>query len=410
MNLSGSERAQLAQTATPTDWPRLALLFLCGVFGSTQIGKLPPSMAELHAQFNATMVQLGWIASIFNLLAATSGLAIGLMADRIGQRRILKAGLAVLALGAMLGALSNSLPLLFMSRVIEGLGFLCVVVGAPVLLREASGIGHRHLVLGIWGSYMGIGMTSMMLLSPYLIAWAGWRSVWWFSAAGAVLLLAITILTFPGNARNAAPGQSGAGVLKGLRVAAPWLVACCFALYSSEWISMMIWLPTFLRQELGMTLVAATPIVAVIILANSPGNWLGGYMAQRGVHYSHAVVAATSVMGVLGWCVLSFDFAPIVKFGMCVMFSFAGGIIPGTIFSSVPALASRHGNLGAINGLVAQGANVGILFGPPLAAAVVTMSGSWRGLGPAYLLASALCATLILVAGGWTSQRGAARG
>jgi MFS family permease len=399
-----------AQAAASTDWSRVSLLLLCGIFGATQIGKLPPAMAELQEQFHATMVQLGWIASIFNLLAATSGLAIGLLADRIGQRLILKTGLAVLGLGALLGVSSNGLPLLFMSRIVEGLGFLCIVVGAPVLLREAAGIRHRQLVLGMWGSYMGIGMTLMMLLAPFLIAWAGWRGSWWFSVAAAALLLALSIAAFPGNARATPTGGSGAGILKGLRVSTPWLFACCFALYSSEWITMMIWLPTFLRLELGLSLAAATPFVVAIILANSPGNWLAGYLAQRGVHFSYAIVGATVTMGLIGWCVLSFDIAPIVRFFLCLIFSFFGGVIPGTIFSTVPALAARHGNLGAINGLVAQGANVGILFGPPLAAALVTASGTWKGLGPAYLVASALCATLILIAArGWALQGREAR-
>ena len=79
--------------------------------------------------------------------------------------------------------------------------------------------------------------------------------------------------------------------------------------------------------------------------------------------------------------------------GLGILFSFFGGILPGSIYAAVPAIASRHQNLGAVNGLVVQASNIGTLAGPPCAAALASGSG-WQAMAPMFLIAGLTCAML----------------
>ena len=88
--MTGVKPAMTLADSMGTDWPRVALLMLCGVFVATQVGKLPPAMPGLREHFGASLVQLGWISSVFNLVAALVALATGLVADRVGLRTMLK--------------------------------------------------------------------------------------------------------------------------------------------------------------------------------------------------------------------------------------------------------------------------------------------------------------------------------
>ncbi|MDO9402337.1 MAG: MFS transporter [Polaromonas sp.] len=382
--------------STDTDWPRVGLLMLCGVFVATQVGKLPPAMPALRDHFGASLVQLGWISSVFNLIAALIALAAGLVADRVGRRTVLKLGLLALGMGALLGAGSDGIGLLFVSRVVEGLGFVGIVVAAPALMREAAGLPRQRLVLGLWSSYMALGMTAMLLAAPLLIGLLGWRGGWWMGVLGSALLLLAVLRAFPGSGRAAAQ-QTTPGLLHGLRVTTPWLLAGCFTVYTLQWMAMMVWLPTFLHDEFHLGLGQATVVVAVVIIANAPGNWLGGYLSQRGLAPAHLILASGLVMGVTGWAAFAADLDPGLRFALCVAFSFIGGVLPASIYACVPAVAARRQNFGSVNGLVVQASNIGALLGPPLAAALVAASG-WRGVGPAYLLTSALSALLIVLA------------
>lgn len=381
----------------PADWPRLCLLLLCGVFAATQVGKLPPAMTALRGEFGASLVQLGWIASIFNLIAAIFGVLTGLLADRAGRSAILKFGWMALGLGALLGASSHNLGLLLVSRIVEGLGFVCIVVAVPTLVREAAGSRFQRLALGVWSSYTALGMTIMLLASPLVIALLGWRGGWWIGLIGSAVFLFATSRAFTGSGRGAAARQTMRGLLRGLRVKTPWLLAGCFTIYTLQWMAMMVWLPTFLQDELRLALGPASAIVAVILVVNAPGNWLGGYLSERGVPPVHLILAAGATMGLTGWAACSADLDPMLRFALCVGFSFIGGVLPASIYACVPAVAARHDNFGSVNGLVVQASNVGLLLGPPLAAALASVAG-WASLGPVYLLTSALSALLILLA------------
>lgn len=391
-------RPALAPThPADTDWLRVGLLLLCGIFAATQVGKLPPTMLALRDHFGASLVQLGWISSVFNLMAAFIALAAGLVADGVGRRRVLKLGLLTLGMGSLLGAGSVGIGLLFVSRVVEGLGFVCIVVAAPTLIREVAGLPRQRLVLGLWSSYMALGMTAMLLAAPLLIGLLGWRGGWWMGVVGSVLLLLAVLRAFPGSGRAAAAQQTAPRLLEGLRAITPWLLAGCFTVYTLQWMAMMVWLPTFLHDEFNLGLGQATLVVATVIIANAPGNWLGGYLSQRGLAPAQLILGAGLVMGATGWAAFSADVDPVLRFALCLGFSFIGGVLPASIYACVPAVAARRQNFGSVNGLVVQASNIGALLGPPLAAALVAASG-WRGVGPAYLLTSALSALLIVLA------------
>lgn len=383
-----------ADAPAATDWWRVALVLMCGVFAATQVGKLPPAIPALREALGASMVQLGWVTSVFNLTAALVGLSAGLFADRIGRRRALGLGLLALGTGSLLGAASDSVEALLESRIVEGLGFVGIVVAAPALLREVAQEGRLRLALGLWSSYMALGMTSMLLLAPLWMPSTGWRGGWWLGAAGAAVLYLLVRHAFP--ARDASPGKATEG-LRGLAAGTPWLLGACFAVYTLQWMAMMVWLPTFLHDDLGLGLAGASAAVAGIILVNAPGNWLGGWLSGRGVAPVLLVLVPALVMGASGALVFAGGLDVPVRLLLCAVFSFIGGVLPASIYACLPAVAARHRNFGSLNGLAVQASNLGALLGPPLVAALVGFGG-WRGVGMAYIATAALSALAIVMA------------
>lgn len=384
-----------AQLAPGTDWRRIGLILACGVFAATQIGKLPPAIPALRESLGASMLQLGWIASIFNLTAATAGLLTGVLADRLGRRRALNLGLLTLGAGSLLGAFSVSVWGLLASRIVEGFGFVAVVVSAPALLREAATESRVRLVLGAWSSYTALGMTAMLLLAPLWQPSLGWRGSWWFGVAGSVVLYAI-VRRLP-SAGPQAQASSASAALDGLREPVPWLLGVCFTIYTAQWMGMMIWLPTFLHDDLGLELVLASAAVAGIVLANAPGNWLGGWLSARRFSPPLLVLVPALAMGIGAAVVFAATPDRATRLVICVGFSFVGGILPASIYACVPAVAARRGNFGAVNGLMVQSSNIGALLGPPFAAAMVGFGG-WPAVGFAYLATSVLSCIAMIVA------------
>jgi nitrate/nitrite transporter NarK len=77
-----------------------------------------------------------------------------------------------------------------------------------------------------------------------------------------------------------------------------------------------------------------------------------------------------------------------LRYAACIAMAACGGLAPGALFASVPHNAPAPSLIGATNGLMLQGANLGNTIGPPLLALIVSASGQWSS--GAYLLWASL--------------------
>src|SRR6476659_362522 len=111
-----------------TPWPLVGLLIAAGMVAAFHVGKAPPALPSIRADLGASLRQAGWLLSIINLVTAVGGMAIALTADRLGHRRLILFGTALVTATSLLGGMASSAEILLGLRVLEGLGFVSVVV------------------------------------------------------------------------------------------------------------------------------------------------------------------------------------------------------------------------------------------------------------------------------------------
>lgn len=363
--------------AHATRWPFVVLATFAGAVAAMQIGKVPPAIPELRQELALGLVAAGWIASIFNATSAGFGMGAGIVADRLGHRHAVVAGLLALAGGGALGGTAASGSTLLAARFLEGIGFLVIVVASPSFIARVTDARHLRLAIGLWASYMPVGMAAMMLLSPLLLASFGWRGLWYANAALAVVVAAAfwtasRELVLPTPSR-----RSWADLRSSVGRAGPWLLAGCFACYTLQFFALMAWLPTFLVEGLGAALATAAWMTALVVAANVIGNWLGGWLLHRGVERWVVIAGVAATLGFLAVAVFSGPFPVPVKLGFAFLFSAIGGALPSACLAGAPAHAASPAQVGAVNGIIVQGANTGTLLGPPALAGAVTALGGW---------------------------------
>ena len=389
-------------------WPVLAVLIGAGVVGAAHIGKVPPALPALRADLGLGLVAAGWAVSIFAAIGALCGAFAGMVADRLGHRRMALAGLVLLAAGGILGAAAASGTVLLLSRFVEGLGFVTTVVAIPALLMQAARPAERRLALSLWAVYMSVGMAPTMVAAPLVIAPLGWRGLW-LAVAASTLALAWVLARAtvglgappPESTTLSAPEPASA-----LRRPGPWLLSICFGAYTIQWISLMVWLPTFLVEQRSAGGLAAAALAALVVICNLPGNVLGGWLIHHRVARWRLMAAALVVMAACSQGIFSPALPDLVRYGLCLLFSGAGGVLPATVMASAPAHAPSPRQLGLVNGMLVQGSNLGTLAGPPLSAALVAATGRWESI--AWLMTAAAAAGLVLaVAVGRIERRAA---
>ena len=366
-----------------TRWGIAVLAILAGVIAATQIGKVPPSMSVLGAEFAVGMVALGWIASIFNATGALLGLPFGALSDGFGHRKVLIISLWTIAAGSLLGAFTDNYTMLFLTRILEGIGYLGVIVAAPSLIVEATNPRDFGLALGLWSSFLPFGFATMMVTSPWFLETIGWQGLWLFNAAIlAVFALIFTIATRDLSTlpnRQEEPPTLRLGQAFGVaRLAGPWLLVLALMAYTLQWFGLNAWMPTFFAGTLGYTLGGAASLSALVVFANGPGAVFGSWLLHRGWANWFLTVLGCGFMGVIGFLVFSDFVADGAKFWLALAFSFLGGLLPPAIISAVPTESPSRSHIGAVNGFVMQGNNFGYMMGAPIFAFAIERTGTWE--------------------------------
>ncbi len=383
----------------PTNWGLVLAVFGAGVVAAFQVGKTPPSLPLIRLDLGLGMVAAGWAISLLNLVGTLSGLLSGTAADLLGRRRVILAGLVVLFLGNLLGALAGGPVLLLISRFIEGLGYILIAVTGPALIIGLAHPRNIRQALGIWAAFVPVGTSVMMLLSPLALESIGWRGLW---VANAVLIAAYTV--FLARITSGMTSHSGrdknrdkapwADIRLTLSRPGPYFLALTFTFYALQFMAVVGFLPTLLIEDLGLGPSRAAVLAALVAFLNAPGNLAGGWLLQRGIKRVHLLVSASLVMGLCGLGIYTAALGGTLRYVLALVFSGVGGIVPASLVAGAQVHAPRPELVATTSGMVMQGGSLGSLIGPPSLAATVSIAGGWSG--APWLLAAAASAALVL--------------
>jgi len=159
---------------------------------------------------------------------------------------------------------------------------------------------------------------------------------------------------------------------------APWLLALAMTSWTVQHYALIIWLPTILKEQRNLSAPVVSLLSCLMVLVNVPGNLIGGYLLQRHFRRSKLIAAASLVSGLAG-CGIFLDLFPdLLRYALCLLLSFVGGLIPASVLSGSATFARTPKQISTLQGLFTQFANLGPFFGPPLIAALVVASGLWR--------------------------------
>ncbi|MBT3926760.1 MAG: MFS transporter [Rhodospirillaceae bacterium] len=155
-------------------WPTILIAVAAGVITAMQVGKVPPALPVIAEDLELSRVTAGLVASLFFVFGAIFGVAVGGLADRFGERRLLFVGLAFLLLGTLIGGLIVDSGVLLATRVLEGVGYIAVTVSAPKIIFGAAKPADVPVAIAIWSTFMPLGMAIIMVVSPWLLDGIGW--------------------------------------------------------------------------------------------------------------------------------------------------------------------------------------------------------------------------------------------
>jgi EmrB/QacA subfamily drug resistance transporter len=164
----------------------LAVLSLAGLAYAVLSSAVIPALPTLQHDLHTTETGAAWLLTGFLLSASVGTAIIGRLGDMYGKERLLLWTLIVLAAGTLLAAVSGSLALLILARVIQG------VAGGifPLAFSIARDEFPRDRVagsIGLMSSILGVGGGAGLVVGALIVEHLGWHWLFWLPLVVTVL-------------------------------------------------------------------------------------------------------------------------------------------------------------------------------------------------------------------------------
>ncbi|MCP5282462.1 MAG: MFS transporter [Rhodoferax sp.] len=384
-------------------WKVLAIGFAANAAFSAVISGLPATAVLMRRAYGVDTAAVGTAVGAMGLGIALSEVPWGMLTDRLGDRRVLLAGLTLTmgVLGAMAAWLVPGAPHAW-TLLVLALGLIGLVGGS---INGSSGravmawfdAGERGLAMGIRQTALPAGGVLGALLLPAVVLASG------FAAAYAVLALlcgACIAATWawlhepPGDCAVTAAAPAAHASL--LRDPQTWRMVTGMALLCVPQIAVLAFTAVFLHDVVHMGVAQTTAAVVLYQLASAAlriwsGRWTDRHGNRRGFMRGCSRWCATIflVMAVLALAAQQAQAAPLlapVLFLVIVAGGAAGSCWHGVAFTEL-AVQAGAGSVGTALGL-GNTFVFGSYFLTPMLVPLLLAHGGW----PLAWLVVAACA------------------
>jgi EmrB/QacA subfamily drug resistance transporter len=135
------------------------------------------ALPALGTEFQADAVLLNWIATAYLLSVSVCLVPFGRLADIYGRKTIFTSGIILFTISSVLCAVSFSIPMLLLFRVLQGAGNAMVFATGMAILLSVYPLKERGKVLGINVAAVYTGLSAGPFLGGVMTQHFTWRSI-----------------------------------------------------------------------------------------------------------------------------------------------------------------------------------------------------------------------------------------
>nr|WP_206675805.1 MFS transporter [Nocardioides zeae] len=155
-----------------------------------------PIQSELPGLLDTSAANAAWVVTITLLAGAVAMPVSGRIADLVGKQRVLVASAAVLVVGSLVCALSDSLVPVLAGRALQGVAMGFIPVGIS-LMREITPPHLTATATAAMSATLGVGGAIGLPLSAWIVQTGDWHTLFWVASAISVVVLVLTWVLVP---------------------------------------------------------------------------------------------------------------------------------------------------------------------------------------------------------------------
>ena len=373
-------------------WLVFAVVFASGVVMMMGQYKVAPLMGTLVDYFDVDAAVGGWLMSAFSFAGIALGIPAAIILGKAGARRAGTIAIGCSAVGNVAGMLATeeTIAVLIVARVLEGVGVAVLGVVAPAVIARLFDERRQGLPLGIWSTWIAAGMLfSYPVAVPLADAFGTWKAVWCLCAVLSTLteILYFCIVRPPEReaCRNGREAQARRPFAAGRSF---YALIAAYVFFSSAMAAFNTYAPAYLQYGLGASATAASLLSTFISAGALLGGLAAGAIVQKTQRPLWTMRAGLVAYGAI--FLWAFGFPLEAAAPLLALVGFIKVFCPTSVYDAVPRFVGPS-DVGMAMGIVSVAQNIGMTLGPPAIGTALgsLSSASW---GSASGVLVALCA------------------
>src|ERR687896_2119972 len=151
------------------------------------------ALPAIEEDLGASFTELQWVIDAYTLSLAALVLTAGVLADRLGRRRVFATGLGIFTVASLLAGLAPDPTFLNIVRALQGVGgAIMFAVSLALVAQEFSAGRERGTAMGVYGATIGVAVAVGPLVGGALTDSLGWESIFFLNVPIGVAAIAVT--------------------------------------------------------------------------------------------------------------------------------------------------------------------------------------------------------------------------
>lgn len=337
--------------------PPLGLAVLLMMFPQIMETIYSPALPNIAEHFAVSIAGASQTLSVYFIAFAIGVFCWGRLADIIGRRKAMLAGLVCYAIGSTLALMVSDFSMLLLARVLSAFGAAVGSVITQTMMRDSYSGEELAKVFSVMGMSLGISPVIGLLLGSVLSAYWGYQGVFAALMVSAIVLLFLSVKslpeTKPAHTQKIAIGELAIKMLTDSEIIKSSLLVAAFNLMWFSYFS----LAPFMFEAQGLSTLAFGSSGLLLGFGAFLGSYVNKIMLGRG-HTSARQVRLASAIALVGglgvWLIQStiIGLDNVYFLATMLLIVMAYGIaIPNILSSALANYRTYAGSAGALFGL-----------------------------------------------------------
>ncbi|QIS14033.1 MFS transporter [Nocardia arthritidis] len=153
------------------------------------------ALVAISRDLHESETELQWVVNGYTLAFAGLMLTCAGLGDRFGRRLVFVSGVLIFMTGSAISGLSESLAVLLVGRVTQGVGAAAVLPLSLTLLAAAVPAAKRGAAVGLWGGISGLGIALGPVVGGAITQGLAWEWIFWINLPIGVLAVVLILRT-----------------------------------------------------------------------------------------------------------------------------------------------------------------------------------------------------------------------